>query len=442
MVLDYSKWDALELSDDSDIEVHPNVDKRSFIRAKQNQIHQQRYERRHQIETLKYEHVINEGLLQRIDRLVEALKRHKDDSRQPDELVFQSLIESAGDPADDQPPAPPEGVHSSEKEQPKYSKMIGTLVDQVKKEVDDAKSADRYQAYITGVEGHQKKVRDLQKELKVKLAQLEKEESSKITSDSIHTGFDSSFVSKPKPSEGKAAAAKQPKMENVELLKPDRPTLTKNDTGISSGAEADVEDEEPDDDHIEPSDLGRQFAKIKIGDYKACLQFISEHPEVVAERETDGLLVEAFNSQMAGKETYARQCVHQGLLLQYCRSLGRDGIGIFFKRYGHPVYKAFHLLTTLESPPKAIKPPRFSWTMSTTPTPASKFAPPSSQNRMLTNHPASSRSNFMPSTPAQKSISTSRQKIARILLNRRRVKSLIASHQDCKGRWRARSSMR
>lgn len=28
-----------ELSDDSDIEVHPNADKRSFIRAKQNQIH-------------------------------------------------------------------------------------------------------------------------------------------------------------------------------------------------------------------------------------------------------------------------------------------------------------------------------------------------------------------------------------------------------------------
>jgi Cdc37 N terminal kinase binding len=28
----------LELSDDSDIEVHPNVDKRSFVREKQNQI--------------------------------------------------------------------------------------------------------------------------------------------------------------------------------------------------------------------------------------------------------------------------------------------------------------------------------------------------------------------------------------------------------------------
>ncbi|RMJ26810.1 hsp90 co-chaperone Cdc37 [Aspergillus sp. HF37] len=62
------------------------------------------------------------------------------------------------------------------------------------------------------------------------------------------------------------------------------------------------------------------------------LQFISEHPEVVAEKETDGLLVEAFNSQLQGKEGYAWQCVHQGLLLQYCRSLGRDGVSLFFKR--------------------------------------------------------------------------------------------------------------
>jgi cell division cycle protein 37 len=30
--LNYSKWDQLELSDDSDIEGHPNVDKKSLIK--------------------------------------------------------------------------------------------------------------------------------------------------------------------------------------------------------------------------------------------------------------------------------------------------------------------------------------------------------------------------------------------------------------------------
>src|SRR5271163_3043715 len=117
MPVDYSKWDSLELSDDSDIEVHPNVDKKSFIRAKQNQIHQQRQQRRHEIETLKYERIINDGLLERINALLDALKKHQEeaDSRNPDELVFQALIESAGDPAKDEPPKPPEGVYTHQK---------------------------------------------------------------------------------------------------------------------------------------------------------------------------------------------------------------------------------------------------------------------------------------------------------------------------------------
>ncbi len=109
-------------------------------------------------------------------------------------------------------------------------------------------------------------------------------------------------------------------------------SLAEKDGGASSGAEADIEDETPEEGDIQPTALGKEFAKIKPGDYRAYLQFIREHPAVLAERETDGLLVEAFNSQMDGKEKYARQCVHQALLLQYCRQLGPDGVGLFFKR--------------------------------------------------------------------------------------------------------------
>lgn len=321
MVLDYSKWDAIELSDDSDIEVHPNVDKRSFIRAKQNQIHQQREQRRHEIETLKYERIINDGLLERIDKLLGALQKHEDSNRDPEELVFQSLIESAGDPAADQPPAPPAGVHANVKEQPKYSQMMGSLVDQVKKEIDGSSKSDKpIQAYITGVQGHKDKVLGLQQELLQKLAELEKESTSKITSSDIHTGFDSSHVAKSSPADKAKGSS-----GTVELLNPS--ASTKRD----SGAEADIEDEDDEAD-VKVSDLARKFASIPMADYKSTLRFISENPEVIAESETDGLLVEAFNSQMDGKPEYARQCVHHGLLLQYCRSLGRDGVALFFKR--------------------------------------------------------------------------------------------------------------
>jgi cell division cycle protein 37 len=186
--------DALELSDDSDIEVHPNVDKRSFIRAKQAQIHQDRARRKHQIITLKYERIINDGLLLRIDRLLTALKSHKPETTaNADELVLQSLIESAGDPQDDRPPPPPEGVHQNS-EQPAYSKMMASLIDQVKQEVDKSKADNRLEEFIKGVDGHKKKVEDLQKELLQKLAELEKEEKRHITSDDIHTGFDVSHV--------------------------------------------------------------------------------------------------------------------------------------------------------------------------------------------------------------------------------------------------------
>ncbi|KAJ5513075.1 hypothetical protein N7463_002627 [Penicillium fimorum] len=321
MVLDYSKWDTLELSDDSDIEVHPNVDKRSFIRAKQAQIHQQRDQRRHEIKTLKYESIINDGLLLRIDKLLESLKKHEDSSASPDEFIFTTIMELASNPAEDKAPAPPEGVYTHEAEQPKFSQMISSLVDQVKKEISDSKPENLFKAYIQGVNGHLEKIQALQKELFAKLAQLEKEEGSKITSEGLREGFNKSFVSK--NAEKKEKAVAKTKESSVELLNPG---------AGSSTAKADDESDDDDPADIEISPLAKKFAQLKPGDYSAYLQFISAHPDIVAEKETDGLLVEAFNSQLKGKDAYARQCVHQGLLLQYCRSLGRDGIQLFFTR--------------------------------------------------------------------------------------------------------------
>ena len=337
MVVNYSKWDALELSDDSDIEVHPNVDKRSFIRAKQNQIHQQRFQRKHEIATLKYEQIINDGLLQRIDTLLDSLRRHADQvsGSNPDEFMMQALMESTGDPSQDKAPDPPKGVHTKE-EPPEYSQMLAGLVDQVKKEV-GTEPKDWYKSYVDGVGKHKTKVQGLQKDLLLKLQQLEKEEGSKITSESIHEGFNMSSVSKEKDK-----PEPKPKAEAVEVLNPGslkKDRLKRLDSGgQTSGADADVdeagptEDAKDEDEHIEPSKLGKEFAKIKIGDYRESLNFISQHREVIKERETDGLLMEAFNAQSDGKATYAKQCVHQALLLQYCRSLGRDGVGLFFKR--------------------------------------------------------------------------------------------------------------
>lgn len=427
MVLDYSKWDALELSDDSDIEVHPNVDKRSFIRAKQAQIHQQREQRRHDIKTYKYERIINDGLLSRIDKLLDVLRQHEDSSAAPEQLIFQTIMEFASDPDEDQAPPPPEGVHTHEKEQPKYSQMMSALVDQVKKEFGDSKPDNMFKAYITGVQGHKDKVQGLQKELLTKLAQLEKEESSKITSEGLHDGFNSSFVRKAEPKPMAAAPAKK---AEVELLNPG--------AGSSSATQAEEDDDDDDPANIEISPLAKQFAKLKPNDYTAYQRFIVEHPEIVATKETDGLLVEAFNSQLKGEDAYARQCVHQGLLLQYCRSLGPDGIKLFFGRYvDHPNFYCKAPLTYFlaESQPRDIVLRIFSPMMSTTPTTVLRPARLSSKKRTPTTLLALSRSNCMQSTPTPRSPSTSLQPTVRILPRSRLARSSSLSPQSFRKPW-------
>jgi cell division cycle protein 37 len=346
MPVDYSKWDALELSDDSDFEPHPNVDKRSFIRAKQNQIHQQRADRKSQISTLKYERIINDGLLRRIDTLLAELRAHEAEAKDRDAFIYQALIASAGDPDEDEAPQPPEGVHTKDNEPIRYSVMMGSLIDQVKKEVDESKAEDWFKGYVKGVEGHKKKVAGLNQELESKLKELEAAEGKKITSENIRDGFNSSYVAKDKKMAPKGAALTtaadkgKEKGEAIEVLNPGalkKNALMREDAAQSSGADADVDEaggplEDQDEDEPEPSSLGKQFVKIKADDYQGCLRFISQNRQVLAERETDGLLVWAFDAALKGKLDYAKQCVHQALLLQYCRTLGGDGVQMFFKR--------------------------------------------------------------------------------------------------------------
>lgn len=134
--LDYSKWDAIELSDDEDIEVHKNIDKASFIRWKQvgrccaavqfacnslllpffvasNQytlctlthaherrcttqadIHRQREERRQRIALCKQELQTNDELALRVQQLVPILRgeRGVDEQRQAVEKLAVDLV--------------------------------------------------------------------------------------------------------------------------------------------------------------------------------------------------------------------------------------------------------------------------------------------------------------------------------------------------------------
>ena len=75
-----------------------------------------------------------------------------------------------------------------------------------------------------------------------------------------------------------------------------------------------------------------EFAKLPLWSFEKLWLFIQNHREVVVPGASDALLVAAFRAQREGKSKYARQCVHQSLVLQYGEKLGKDGVQLFFKR--------------------------------------------------------------------------------------------------------------
>ncbi|KAK9467807.1 Cdc37 N terminal kinase binding-domain-containing protein [Lipomyces arxii] len=312
MVVDYSKWDKLEVSDDSDVEVHPNVDKKSFIRWKQRDIHEKRDQRKHEIESLQAENLMNSNLLKRVDAILEKLSTADD--------IDRVLLEACKDSDDDKK------VGSG----PSYGVMMQSLIDQV---VHEAKaSSGPYVESLTQIlTKHYAKLTSLQDECLKKLAELQAEDAKHITSDDLHIGFDSTRVAKhdkPEPSKpfaSKKVTDKGKKTETIEVL-----NQPQEDKGYEGG------DDDDDDEPYRASPLAQEFAKIPLGNYQKCLDFIAKHPTIISEDQADGILFDAFGEEMAGRSKVAKTHVHNALLLQYCARLGSDGVAVFFRKIMMP----------------------------------------------------------------------------------------------------------
>jgi cell division cycle protein 37 len=96
----------------------------------------------------------------------------------------------------------------------------------------------------------------------------------------------------------------------------------------------DDQDQEDDDD-VEFGPLTpsmRQFSQIPVGDFQKSYSFIQKDSSVLTETTHDSLLGEAFEAERKGDKAHAKRCVHQALLVNYCRKLGRDGVGLFFQK--------------------------------------------------------------------------------------------------------------
>ena len=74
------------------------------------------------------------------------------------------------------------------------------------------------------------------------------------------------------------------------------------------------------------------FSRLPLRGYTQSFEFIQKDPSILMEKNTDALLAEAFEAELKGEDERAKRCVHQGLMIQYCRKLGKDGVRLFFQR--------------------------------------------------------------------------------------------------------------
>lgn len=122
------------------------------------------------------------------------------------------------------------------------------------------------------------------------------------------------------------------KTTTYEVLNPVASSSHAAPTPPRSAADASNEDEQQEDlPELTPS-LTR-FSQLPLWDYTQSFAFIQNNRDVVVPGASDALLVAAFQAEADGRQKYAKQCIHQSLLLQYCDKLGRDGVRVFFQKW-------------------------------------------------------------------------------------------------------------
>lgn len=337
--LNYSKWDALELSDDSDIEGHPNVDKRSLIRWKQRDIHEKRETRKHHITHLQAQTACNQVLLPRI---IEYAKKLKEESSPV--AYYNSVVEQIEkNPSRDCPP----GNDPTKLEQT-YDGMILSLLHQLsniskeKVKADGVPESERMEKLgkllAEGMAEHAVRLGETINNDQAEMEKELQEQNKKITSDDIHEGFSSSRVSaKSEPAPiSLEKHKKKPITTEFEVINPKGVGSASSDPAPSLAPEpGDGDTDDGDDDEEGLPSLTpslEKFGQIPVGRYEESFRFIQEHRDVYAPGASDALLVAAFRVQQKGEKKLARKYVHQSLLLQYCEKLGRDGPRMFFQK--------------------------------------------------------------------------------------------------------------
>jgi cell division cycle protein 37 len=133
----------------------------------------------------------------------------------------------------------------------------------------------------------------------------------------------------------KGKGKEKAKTTTVEVLNPKAVEADQSISTPSQGSTVEDEEEEEEEEAGLPEMTPslEEFSRIRLWEFEKSFEFIQQHRDVYVPGATDALFIAAFKAQTDGKKTYAKQCIHQSLLLQYCEKLGKDGVGVFFKKY-------------------------------------------------------------------------------------------------------------
>lgn len=324
MPIDYSKWDKIELSDDSDVEVHPNVDKRSFINWKQRDIHEKRQQRNIEIKSILVQLTMYAKLNARLDFLMEKLqplelldeakvKKTLDDEYDPKEKFDSEKIKNE---KDDLRKGLRDLTFSKEEIEstPPYNEMLEDLFTQVKEDHPEVtKDGEKLTQHL---KEHRAKIDDVLLKQTMKLDTLLHEKANLISSDDYHTGFDSSFINESKAeAEKQASAAAAPKGST----KTESSIETINSPSTTQAQEVDEYD------LLQVLPETAAFAEIPYHQLDKGRDFLTKNPQICNENQKDSLIMTAFDHQLEGKEKLTKQVVHQSLVLQYIGQLAGGG---------------------------------------------------------------------------------------------------------------------
>ncbi|EJS42336.1 cdc37p [Saccharomyces arboricola H-6] len=303
MAIDYSKWDKIELSDDSDVEVHPNVDKKSFIKWKQQSIHEERMKRNHDIKNLETQVDMYFHLNKRVDKILSTLP--EEDLADLSAVTkflnanFDKLEKSKGENVD------PEIAT--------YNEMVEDLFEQLSKDLTKEGKDSRNPFLLrAAILKHRAKIDSVTVDAKKKLNELFKEKNAHISSDDIHTGFDSSFMNKRDNEANQLEATSSPAPESA----PDAAILDK--LAKSSAPQTFIEFK---DDPMKLAKETEEFGKIPVNEYSKSQKFLLEHLPIISEQQKDALMMKAFEYQLHGDDRMTLQVIHQSELMAYIKEI-------------------------------------------------------------------------------------------------------------------------